>query len=108
MALAPQIDGAVAIHSSPVEFAEAFRQRVVAGLLMGQQGSRANYQVVEASSDHLRIHAADWWTAINVGLNELDLQFPRDGFVHYHVQYWRWAVYAIGLSAILGLIGLLL
>ena len=108
MVLTPRIDGTVAIQSSPLEFAQAFKQRVAAGLLTGSPHPRSNYQVVEAGSDQLRVHAADWWTAINVGLNELELWFPQPGSVRYRVEYWRWAWYAIGLSGIFGLIGLLL
>jgi hypothetical protein len=106
--VAPEIHGTVAIHSSRVQFLQAFRQRVGAGLLAGQPHPRSNYLVVEEGSDHLRVRAADWWTAINVGLNDLELRFPEAGFVHYRVRYWRWAWFAIGLSGILGLIGLLL
>jgi hypothetical protein len=35
MALTPQIDGVVAIQSSSLEFAQAFKQRVAAGLNYG-------------------------------------------------------------------------
>ena len=108
MTLAPRIDGTVAIRSSPAQFAEAFRQRVSAGLLTGHPHPRSNYRVVEDSSDQLQIHAVDWWTAINVGLNELELGFPEAGSVRYRVRYRRWAGYAVGLSGVLGCIGLLL
>jgi hypothetical protein len=108
MTLAPQIEGTVAIHSSTAQLLRAFQQRVAAGLLVGQPHSRSNYLVVEAGPGQLRVHAADWWTAINVGLNELELRLPQPGFVHYRVRYWRWACYALGLSGILGLIGLVL
>ena len=54
----------------------------------------------------VRIHAVDWHTAINVGLYELELRFPHSGKIEYRVRYWRWAAYAIGLSGILGLVGL--
>jgi hypothetical protein len=37
--LTPQIEGTAAIQSSPREFAEAFKQRVAAGLLAGRPPS---------------------------------------------------------------------
>jgi len=106
--LTPQIEGTVPIQSSAAQFVQAFRQRVAAGLLTGQAHSRSNYRVVEAGRDELRVRADDWWTAMNVGLNELDLRFPQAGSLHYRVRYWRWASFALGLSAILGAIGLTL
>ena len=108
MTLAPQIEGAVAIHSPAVQFAQAFRQRVMAGLLTGRPHARSNYRVVEGVPGQLRIRAMDWWTATNVGLNELELRFPKPGSVQYRVRYWRWASFTLGLSGILGLVGVLL
>ena len=107
MTLAPRTEGTVPIRSSAAQFLEAFRRRVAAGLLSGRLHPRSNYVIAEGASDRLRVRAADWWTAFNVGLNELELE-PRPGVVHYRVRYWRWAGYALGVSAILGLIGLLL
>lgn len=104
MTLAPQTEGTVQIRSSAAQFLEAFRRRVAAGLLSGRPHPRSNYVIAEGASDRLRVRAADWWTAFNVGLNELELE-PRPGVVHYRVRYWRWAGYALGLGAMLGLIG---
>jgi hypothetical protein len=87
---------------------QAFTQRVAAGLLTVSPHPRSNYRVVEASSDRLRIEAADWWTAINVGLNEVELWFPHAGSVRYRVRYWRWAWYGVGLCGLLGVAGLAL
>lgn len=108
MMLAPQIDGKVAIRSSSAEFAQAFQQRVAAGLLTGQPHPRSRYRVVETGPALLRVHAADWWTALNVGLNDLELRFPHAGMVHYQVRYWRWASSVLGFSGVMGLAGLLL
>jgi len=108
MTLTPRIEGTVTIRSTAAVFLAAFRQRVAAGLVTGHPHPRSNYVVVETGHGHLRLRAADWWTAINVGLNELELQLPGDGIVHYRVRYWRWALYALGLAGGLGLIGLAL
>ncbi len=54
------------------------------------------------------VQAADWWTAINVGLNELELDVPQSDSVHYRVRYWRWLQFGLALSGTLGLIGIVL
>ncbi len=108
MTLRPEIEGALAIRSASAPFRRAFSTRVAAGLLAGQPHPRSNYQVVEDGPDRLRVRAVDWWTAINVGLNELELTFTESGSVKYTVRYWRWTWYAVGLGAILGTIGLAL
>jgi hypothetical protein len=64
--------------------------------------------VGDSGPGRLVVHAADWWTAINVGLNEVELQVPEGGVVRYRVRYWRWVLYALALSGLLGMIGLVL
>ena len=108
MTLTPRIRGTVQIRSAPAEFLQAFRQRVTSGLLSGKPHPRSNYVVTQAGRDRLHIHAADWSTAINVGLNEVDLELSWQGTLSYEVRYWRWAAYVLALSGILGTIGLLL
>lgn len=108
MTLAPEIRGEVPIRSDRQAFLQRFRQRVEHGLLSGQPHPRSNYVVTQAVPHHLHVRAADWWTAINVGLNEVDLELPQDGIVRYQVRYWRWASYVMGLCGVLGLIGLVL
>ncbi len=108
MSLGPQIEGTVTIRTSAGDFLEAFRRRVVAGPLSGQPHFRSNHVVREAGSGTLRVHAADRWTAFNVGLNELELRPSKAGTVQYRVRYWRWARFALVLSGGLGGIGLAL
>jgi hypothetical protein len=108
MTFAPQIEGTVSIHSSAAQFAQAFTEQVAAGLLNGQPHPRSNYQVVDATPGQISVRAADWWTAANVGLNELELRLQQPGSVQYRVRYWRWACFALGLSGLLGIIGLVL
>jgi hypothetical protein len=108
MTLAPRIEGVVPIRSSAWQFVPAFRHRAAAGLLLGRPHARSNYQVVEEGADVLRIRAADYWTAIAVGLNDLELRLPSSGRVQYRVLYWRWALYALGLCGVLGLTGFVL
>jgi hypothetical protein len=63
---------------------------------------------VEEGAGLLRVRAANYRTAINVGLNELELRVASHGSVHFRVQYWRWASYVLGLGSVLGLVGLVL
>ena len=104
----PQIQGTVRIGSAADEFLEAFRRRIGASLLTGQPHPRSNYRLVETGPGHLVVHAASWWTAINVGLNELELHLPQGGSVRYQVRYWRWVQFGLALSAVLGLVGIVL
>ena len=105
MTIAPEVHGSAPIRLAPPVFLERFRRRVGAGLLTGRAHPRSNYVVGPAGANGLHIRAADWLTALNVGLNELDLQIHQPGFVHYHIRYWRWAGYVLALSGGLGLIG---
>jgi hypothetical protein len=104
----PEVEGTASIRSTPEAFVEAFRERVGAGLLAGRPQPRSNYVVDSAAPDRILVRAADWGTALNVGLNRLELRLASPGRVRYHVRYWQWAQYAIGLSGAMGLIGLVL
>lgn len=108
MTLAPRIEGVVPLRSSPAQFVPAFRQRVAAGFLLGRPHPRSNYRVIDEGAGLLRVRAADYWTAINVGLNDLELRIAPSGSAHFRVQYWRWASFVLGLGGVLGLIGLVL
>ena len=103
----PQTQGAVPIRSTAPEFLEAFRQRISTGLLTGRPHPRSNYRMSATGPDRLAVHAVDWWTAINVGLNELELR-PHPGSVRYRVRYWRWLQFGLALCGMLGLIGIVL
>ena len=108
MSLAPEIRGSISIRSAPWDFLQTLQQRVARGLLLGQSHRRSKYVVTRADAQHVHVQAVDWRTAINVGLNEVDLEVPQPGTVRYRVYYWRWASYVIGLGAVLGAVGLLL
>lgn len=108
MNMVPQIEGTFSIHASRSRFIEVLRQRVGNGLLTGQAGPRSNYSIVESGPESIRVRANGWWTAINVGLNDLNLKFSDSGKLHYCLQYWRWAIYCIVLCFGLGLAGVVL
>jgi hypothetical protein len=108
VSLGPEISGRVGIQSPGARFLAAFQQRVAAGQLMGQPHPRANYQVVSVAPDRLAIRAADWRTALNVGLNDVELRLTDAGSVQYRVRYWRWTQFGIMLCGVLGVTGLVL
>jgi len=108
MIFKPEIQGAVPIRSAPEAFLDGFRQRISAGLLTGRPHPRSNYRIGKTGPGCVVVHAADWSTAINVGLNELELHIPQRRSVSYRVRYWRWLQYAVALSGLLGLIGIVL
>lgn len=105
--LAPHIEGTVQIRSNPNGFVQAFEHRVQAGLLTGRAHPRSNYRALRVGAEQLHISAADWLTAFNVGLNEVELQ-AVPGSVHYQVWYWRWTRFVLLFSGGLGAIGLML
>jgi hypothetical protein len=105
--LTPQVAGALPIRSAPEPFQRAFAARVREGL-MGARAARSNYAVTSDGPGRLVVEAADWSTAIAVGLNWLELRPEATGRVRFHVRYWRWTAYAVGLSAIIGTVGLIL
>lgn len=108
MSVIPELEGTVSIASPADRFFHACRQRVAAGLLTGQPHPRSNYVVSGASHDHVEIRAADRTTSSNVGLNTVVLRYVHPGTIHYRIQYWPWARFALGLSGGIGLIGIIL
>ncbi len=108
MSLQPTVEGACPIRSAAPEFRGRMKQRVAAGLLSGRPQRRSNYVVAQEQPGALHIRAADWPTALAVGLNELELDLSGPGVVRYRVRYWRWAAYCLGLCGSLGLVGLVL
>jgi hypothetical protein len=85
-------------------FVAAFARRVESGLLSARPGSRNHYAVTQRAPDRITFRATDWWTAINVGLNDVDIAIRGDGTARYSIDYSRWAVYAVGLGAVIGTI----
>jgi hypothetical protein len=97
------IEGATPIRSHPRAFVAAFARRVASGLIAGVPASRNRYEVTREGGDSLRFRAAGWWTAIGVGLNEVELAASA-GRVRYTVRYARWATFALALSDLLGVV----
>jgi hypothetical protein len=104
----PEIEGTVTIRSPAERFLRAFHRRVGAGLLTGRPHPRSHYTVSDAGPEYLTFYVNDWWSAVNVGLNRVELRQIQPGVIRYRVRYWRWAQYALGVSGGLGLLGIVL
>jgi hypothetical protein len=98
----PTFSGSVTIGSPVGEFFERLHKRVEAGLLTGKPHWRAQYVVTRHSDRELTFRAATWATAINVGLNNVDLRFEADHRLDYVVSYRRWAASALLFTVALG------
>jgi hypothetical protein len=77
-------------------------------LLTGTPHRRSNYIATIVDERHLSVHAADWNSAINVGLNDLDFGYAGDGILRYRVRYWRWTLFCVLLGAALAAVGIAL
>ena len=97
------VEGTAAIRAQPRAFIAAFERRIEAGLLRGAPRDRSRYLVTRSADDGLGFRAADGWTALYVGLNEVELAVSPDGQVRYGIQYPRWAGYGIALGGAIGL-----
>lgn len=107
MIFSPTLAGQVAVRSRPEAFLDALRHRVEQGLLTGHRHPRSHYAVTGSGSDRLIVSAADFKTAFNVGLNHVEVVLDGSGRVRYRIEYWKWAKYAVILSAIVGAVLLL-
>jgi hypothetical protein len=95
--------GSAAIRSDPRAFVAAFARRVASGLIPGAPAARNQYEVTREGGDSLRFRAAGWWTAIGLGLNEVELAAAA-GRVRYTVRYARWAAFVLACSDLLGVV----
>lgn len=105
----PLFAGSVTISSPGAEFLERFERRVQAGLLTGKSHWRARYAVTRRTDHELAFRACSLMTAINVGLNDVELRILGDQRLEYVVTYRRWAAYVVVYGiALCGLIGIAL
>jgi hypothetical protein len=86
----PRTESSAPIRSEPESFVQAFARRIESGLLPRASARRSRYAVVRHGPDGLAFRARDWLTAVNVGLNEVELS-ASPGRARYRIEYRRWA-----------------
>jgi hypothetical protein len=86
--------GSIEFDPLPTDWAERMTRRIETGLLTPGSRRRANYVVRSRSSDAVSFSANDFWTAFNVGLNDVELHRAEGNRVAYHGSFNRWAAYA--------------
>jgi hypothetical protein len=99
---APTFGGTVRIRTPSVAFLDQLRRRIDAGLLTGM--SRSRYVVTQQTDHALTFRAGDFMTAINVGLNQVEVRIPEDRRLEYVVTYRRWAAYCVVLCGLISLL----
>lgn len=104
MSLFPSIESTATIRANPRPFMAAFGRRVETGLFRGASAQRCRYLVTHQDAETLGFRAANWLTAISVGLNDVQVAAASDGRVSYTISYRRWAAYVIMLGGALGLV----
>lgn len=102
MDLSPTVRGRATIRANASAFVSAFVQRIETGLLGGASRSRSQYVVTQREAGRLGFRAVTFWTAIAVGLNDVDLVMAPNGQVEYTIRFRRWASYVLGLSGVVG------
>jgi hypothetical protein len=108
MNLKPRIEDTLRIQASSERFIAVLRERISSGFLTGQSNSRSNYSIVESTPETIQVRAIGWRTAINIGLNDLNLDLTDRGTIHFRLHYWRWSIYCLALCFAIGLLGTLL
>jgi hypothetical protein len=98
----PRAEGNASIRAEPEAFVRTFARRIESGLFPDASSRRSRYAVTRQTRDRLAFRATDWPTAVNVGLNEVELSVSV-GQARYTIEYRRWAAYAVLLSAAIGL-----
>jgi hypothetical protein len=99
----PYTKGSIELEAVPHDFAERISARVGDGLFNPGSRLRAQYSVRNADEQSVTFGADTWFTAINVGLNEVTLYREGDSTIAYAVQFRRWTLYCVGLCGMIGL-----
>jgi len=102
--LAPEFEGRLAVARIPDDFLPSVARRVQSGLLVPGVRTRAQYEVTRLTRDALAFRASDLWTAISIGLNEVELDHEGSSTIRYRVRFRRWTLYAVALSAVIGVL----
>ena len=106
----PEYAGTIVFKALPDDYTDRIARRVETGLLVPGSRRRANYVVRAKSREAVSFSAVGFWTAYNLGLNDVEVRGAGPNRVDYHGSFRRWALYAtinsLALATVI-LIGLL-
>ncbi len=106
----PEYSGTIEFKALPDDYTDRIARRVETGLLVPGSRRRANYVVRAKSREAVSFSAVGFWTAYNLGLNDVEVRGAGPNRVDYHGSFRRWALYAainsLALSTVI-IIGLL-
>ena len=100
----PTFAGTVRIRTPHTEFLARLQRRIETGFLTGMPPRRSRYSIRQHSDRELTFDADDVMTALNVGLNHVEVRISEDSRLEYVVTYWRWAAYCVALCASISLL----
>jgi hypothetical protein len=103
----PVYDGGIDFEAVPDDFAERIARRVRTGLLVPGRRGRANYVVEKQGVDAISFSARGFWTAYNIGLNDVELRRDGQKRIVFHGSFRRWTLYAAIHGLVLALVILL-
>ena len=85
--------GSIEFDRLPTDWVERMTRRIETGLFTPGSRRRADYVVRSRSSDAVSFSANGFWTAFNLGLNDVELHSAEGNRVAYHGSFNRWAAY---------------
>lgn len=96
----PVFSGTLHFESVPVDAIDRMEQRVRNGFVLDGNRARNSYETARTEGS-LRITACDYFTAANVGLNDVTIVVTGEGRVDYIVRFDMWRRYCIRLCAMI-------
>ncbi len=100
----PRFSGRYEAATEPAALLARFRERAARGLLSNANHRRDRYRTEPAPGGGLRCEAASFATAINVGLNRIELRPAGERAIDYEVRYPVWTAFAAGMGGLLGVL----
>lgn len=109
-AFRPEFEGTYSAESLRPDFVAALAERVRKGIFRLASERRNRYAVVSESDRELRFRSEGFLTAINTGWNDVRVEIGPAAMaagspieVRYHVTYFAWAAYCVGLCGFIGI-----
>lgn len=104
-AFLPQFQGTLdLVEDVPDDFMNRVAARIDDGLIVRGNRRRSNYNVESLEPDAIHFRAADFWTALIIGLNDVELRRTGPRQLAYRVSYWTWTRYCVWLCAGIALV----